>query len=48
MSACPVPRFALLIALLILGLAACESSGQAGGVATENGGRGKVKVGLPF
>ena len=39
---------ALLAALLSASLTACESSGQAGGVATENGGRGKVKIGLPF
>ena len=41
-------RAALLAALIAVTLGACESGGQAAGGATENGGRGKVKLGLPF
>lgn len=33
---------------LVLTLAACEAHGSVAGGATENGGGGRVKIGLPF
>ncbi len=38
----------LALALLVIGLAACESSGSARGGGSENGQHARIKLGLPF
>ncbi len=37
-----------LLAMIFGALAACGTSGWAQGGATENGGGGRIKIGLPF
>jgi hypothetical protein len=38
----------LSLLTLVLSLAACEAHGSVAGGGTDNGGGGRVKIGLPF
>jgi hypothetical protein len=39
---------ALSLLTLVLSLAACEARGSVSGGGTDNGGGGRVKIGVPF
>ena len=48
MSVTPRALLVLLLAMMLTAVSACEGAGTAQGGASENGARGRVKVGIPF